>query len=121
MFVKRLKDCRQFIAGDGSILRELLHPEKVDILIRYSLAHAKVQAGRKTKPHKLKSTEVYYVIAGQGLMHIDNHSFQVGPESAIYIPPNSKQYIENTGNSNLEFLCIVDPAWCQEDEEVLDS
>ncbi len=120
MFVKYLKDCRQFIAGDGSILRELLHPNKATILTRYSLAHAKVLAGQKTKPHKLKSSETYYVIAGQGLMHIDQECFEVGPECAVYIPPNTVQYIENTGNSDLKFLCIVDPAWRQEDEDVFD-
>lgn len=120
MFVKYLKDCREFIAGDGSMLRELLRPEKAGILIRYSLAHAKVVAGQKTKPHKLKSSEVYYITAGQGLMHIDQESFEVGPECAIYIPPNAIQYIENRGNSDLKFLCVVDPAWRQEDEEVFD-
>ena len=121
MFVKYLKDCEEFIAGDDSILREILHPERADTRIHYSLAHAKVEAGQKTKPHILRSSEVYYVIAGQGLMHIDRESFEVGPVCAIYIPPNAEQYIENTGNSDLEFLCIVDPAWRQEDEEVLDS
>lgn len=121
MFVKRLKDCRQFIAGDGSILRELLHPEKAGVPVHYSLAHAKVEAGQKTKPHKLKSSEVYYVIAGQGLMHIDQESVEVGSECAIYIPPDAVQYIENTGNAELEFLCIVDPAWRQEDEQVFDG
>ena len=120
MLVKYLKDCREFIAGDDSILREVLHPEKADISVGYSLAHAKVDAGQQTKPHKLKSSEVYYVMAGQGLMHIDQESFEVGPECAIYIPPNAVQYIENTGNSDLKFLCIVDPAWRQEDEEIFD-
>ena len=52
-------------------------------------------------------------------MHIDQEIFEVGPECAICIPPNAVQYIENTGNSDLKFLCIVDPAWRQEDEEVL--
>ena len=120
MFVKYLKDCREFIAADGSILRELLHPEKAGLLIRYSLAHAKVKVGQKTKPHKLKSSEVYYVVAGQGLMHISQESFEVGPDCAIYIPPDAIQYIENIGISDLEFLCIVDPAWQEEDEEVFD-
>jgi mannose-6-phosphate isomerase-like protein (cupin superfamily) len=120
MFLKRLKDCREFIAGDGSILRELLHPEKADLQIRYSLACAKVAAGQKTKPHKLKSCEVYYITAGSGLMHIDEEFFEVGPESAIYIPPGARQYIENTGDSDLEFLCIVDPAWREEDEEIFE-
>jgi len=121
MFLKRLKDCREFTAGDGSILRELLHPEKAELQIRYSLAYAKVAKGRKTRPHKLKSSEVYYIITGRGLMHINEESFEVGPESAIYIPPGARQYIENTGGSDLEFLCIVDPAWREEDEEIFEG
>jgi mannose-6-phosphate isomerase-like protein (cupin superfamily) len=120
VFLKRLKDCREFTAGDGSILRELLHPEKAELQIRYSLAHARVAAGQKTKPHKLKSCEVYYITAGYGLMHIDEESLEVGPEIAIYIPPGARQYIENTGRSDLEFLCIVEPAWRQEDEEIFE-
>ena len=56
MFIKRLGDCQEFIAGDVSILRELLHPGKSAFKIRYSLAHAKVAAGQKTRPHRLKSS-----------------------------------------------------------------
>jgi mannose-6-phosphate isomerase-like protein (cupin superfamily) len=118
VFLKCLKDCEEFTAGDGSILRELLHPEKAELQIRYSLAYAKVAKGQKTKSHKLKSCEVYYITAGSGLMHIDKESFEVSPESAIYIPPGARQYIENTGKSDLKFLCIVDPAWREEDEEI---
>jgi mannose-6-phosphate isomerase-like protein (cupin superfamily) len=53
-------------------------------------------------------------------MHIDEESLEVGAESAIYIPPGARQYIENTGDSDLEFLCIVDPAWREEDEEIFE-
>jgi len=111
-------DCREFVAGDGSVLRELLHPEKSDLQIRYSLAYAEVAAGQTTKPHKLRTSEVYYIIEGRGLMHIDQESCEVSGACAIYIPPHSTQYIENTGDSDLKFLSIVEPAWRQEDEEV---
>jgi len=121
MLLKQLKDCEEFVAGDGSLLRELLHPEKAGLQIRYSLASAKVMAGEMTKPHKLKSSEVYYITYGKGLMHINEESFEVGRECAVYIPPNSMQYIENTGNSDLKFLCIVEPAWRKEDEEIFDN
>lgn len=121
MFLKHFKESKEIIAGDDSILRELLHPQKQDLQIRYSLAHAKVLPGKATKPHRLKASEVYYIIAGQGLMHIDKESFEVSPDSAVYIPPNATQYIENTSDSDLNFLCIVDPAWRKEDEEILDS
>jgi len=120
MFLKNLKDCEEFVAGDGSLLRELLCPEKAGLQIHYSLAYAKVMAGQMTKPHKLKSSEVYYIMTGEGLMHINEESFKVNPECAVYVPPRSRQYIENTGNSDLEFLCIVEPAWREEDEEVLE-
>lgn len=117
--LKNLTDCEEFTAGDGSILRELLHPDKADLAIRYSLAHAKVPPGTKTMPHKLKSCEVYYIIQGRGVMHIDAETFEVGPDCAVCIPPDSAQYIESTSDRELVFLCIVDPAWRQQDEEVL--
>jgi len=121
MFLKCLKDCKEIIAGDDSILRELLHPDKADLQIRYSLAHAKVLPGKATKPHRLKVSEVYYIITGNGLMHIDKESFEVGPACAVYIPPDATQYIKNTSDSDLIFLCIVEPAWRKEDEEVFES
>ena len=47
MFVKNLDKCDEFTAGDNTILRELLHPAKENLDIRYSLAHAVV------KPEKI--------------------------------------------------------------------
>lgn len=119
MFVRSLSDCEEFVAGDGSLLRELLHPDKTDIAIRYSLAHATVPPGHATKPHRLASTEVYYVIEGFGVMFVDDECEPVEPGSAVYIPPGAIQSIENTGDDELVFLCIVDPAWQPRDEEVL--
>lgn len=119
MLVRRLEDCREFVAADGSVLRELLHPVKKPMEIRYSLAHAKVAGGQSTLPHRLASCEVYYILAGRGMMHIDREARSVGSGCAIYIPPGSVQYIENVEDTDLIFLCIVDPAWCGQDEEVL--
>ncbi len=119
MFVRDLDECDEFVAGDHSILRQLLHPDKFDIACRYSLAHATVEAGQKTAPHRLKTSEVYYIIQGDGLMSIDDESQRVHAGQAVYIPPQATQYIENTGNTDLKFLCIVDPAWREEDEEIL--
>lgn len=121
MLIRRLKECPEFTGGDDSSLREFLHPDKMDVQIRYSLAHAKVPAGKKTRRHKLRTTEIYYILAGQGLMHIDEESVEVCAHCAVYIPPNATQHIENTGDCELEFLCIVDPAWRQADEVILKS
>ena len=119
MFIKKLADCPSFVAGDETILKEMLHPDKADLALRYSLAHAEVPVATASIAHRLKTSEVYYILSGSGEMHIDEESAAVEAGDTIYIPPNAVQWIKNTGNEPLAFLCIVDPAWKEEDEEVL--
>jgi mannose-6-phosphate isomerase-like protein (cupin superfamily) len=117
--IKDLDRCREFIAGDGSILRELLNPLKEDLDIRYSLARARVMPGRTTLPHRLKAAEVYYIIQGAGQMCVQDEAVRVCCGQAVYVPPGAVQSIRNTGDDDLVFLCIVDPAWRPEDEELV--
>lgn len=119
MFTRDLTDCDEFIAGDSTVLRELLHSDKHDVELRYSLAHAVLQPGQTSQRHRLKTSEVYYILEGTGLMTIDTESKEVAAGQAIYIPPHATQCIKNIGAGDLKFLCIVDPAWRAEDEEVL--
>jgi len=121
MLIKKIENCEEFVAGDHTILRELLHPNKEDLKLRYSLAHATLKPNHKSTLHRLKTSEVYYILEGEGLMHINDEAKKVSAGNLIYIPPNSAQYIENTESTNLKFLCIVDPAWRIEDETVLKS
>jgi mannose-6-phosphate isomerase-like protein (cupin superfamily) len=119
MIIKSLEKTAAFTAGDGSMLRELFHPAKEPLGLGYSLAHAEVGPGGKTRPHRLKSAEVYYVLEGRGLMHVGNEQAEVAAGQAVCIPPDTIQFIENPGPGRLAFLCIVDPAWTAGDEEVL--
>lgn len=108
------------MAGDGTSLRELLHPERdYDFSGRYSLAHAVLPPRATSLKHVLTSDEVYYILSGRGVMHVDDDSAEVGAGDAVDIPPGAVQWIENISESKLEFLCIVDPAWRADDEEIL--
>ena len=119
MLIKHLEDCEEFLAGDNTSLRELLHPDKEEVSLRYSLAHAIVHPGDTSLSHRLKTSEVYYILSGTGLMSINGETASVAPGDTIYIPAHAEQHISNTGAVDLVFLCIVDPAWRAEDEEVL--
>lgn len=119
MLIKDLKKCNEIIAGDKTILRELLNPLKENIAVRYSLAWAKVKPCQITLAHKLKSSEVYYILEGKGEMYINDEKRKVSTGQAVYIPPKSVQKIKNIGKTDLVFLCIVDPAWKKEDEEAI--
>ena len=118
MLIRKLLDCPEFIAGDGTRLRELLHPDKQAIDLRYSLAHAIVPVGQVSTPHALTTSEVYYILSGQGEMHINDEVNLVEPGDAVYIPPHARQYIRNLGEEPLVFICLVDPAWRKEDETI---
>lgn len=118
MLIQKLSACAEFIAGDSTHLRELLHPDKQPLALRYSLAHATLPVGQTSELHSLKTSEVYYILSGSGEMHIDGETQLVEPGDAVYIPPNARQFIYNCGIEPLVFICIVDPAWRQEDETV---
>lgn len=118
MLIRDLGDCEEFVAGDNTLLREILHPAKAEIELRYSLAHATLRPGDTSLPHRLNTSEVYYILQGEGLMRIGDETEIVRPGLTVYIPPCAIQSIENIGKDDLTFLCIVDPAWRAEDEEV---
>ncbi len=120
MLKRTLSDCQEFVAGDHTVLRELLHPAKHAVQLGYSVAHGKLAAGRRSKWHVLTSSEVYFFLAGHGMFSIDGESCSVEPGSMVYVPPGATQSVENSGEADMEFLCLVDPAWRIEDEAVLE-
>ena len=119
LIIKRLKDCGEIAAGDRTRLRELLHPARDAVDVRYSLAVVWLAPGKQSLAHQLKTAEVYYVVRGRGVMHIGSEAAGVVAGDAVYIPPDSVQWLENNGRDDIEFICVVDPAWRPEDETIL--
>lgn len=118
-FHKKLKNTTEFVAGDHTRLREIMHPLHDVVSIGYSLAHARVEVGHASLPHQLKGSETYYILEGKGRMFIDQESFEVEKDDVFLVPSLATQYIQNTGDSDLVFLCIVEPFWQEEEEVVL--
>jgi mannose-6-phosphate isomerase-like protein (cupin superfamily) len=122
MLIRKLQDRELITALDDTKVREILNPkhESQTLTLNYSMAHATVKPGEKSLPHKFhEASEVYYILKGKGLMHIDDETAEVSTGDTIYIPPRAVQWIENKGSDDLEFLCIVDPAWQPDAEELV--
>ena len=117
--VSHLNAVTPFVAGDGCVLRELLHPARHPVTLGYSISHAYVEVGGRTLDHWLAQSEVYYVLAGRGTMFLDNVPHTVETGSYYYIPPFVHQWLRNDGESRFEFLCIVDPPWTTDGETVV--
>ena len=119
MDVKNIDRVAAFTTKDGSEIRELLAHR--NSCIRYqSLAEARLPVGGSTAPHHhVKTEEIYYVLAGQGLMRLGSQTRKVGPGDAVAIPPGESHQITNAGTDVLKFLCCCAPGYEHEDTVLL--
>ena len=85
-----------------------------------SLAEATVAPGAKTLLHRHSVTEeIYYFIAGEGLMTLGAEQFAVRAGDAIAIQPGFAHCVVNTGTAPLKILCACSPAYSHVDTELL--
>jgi mannose-6-phosphate isomerase-like protein (cupin superfamily) len=118
MIIRDIEKADYINASDNTKLCELIHPLKENFFeISYSLAHLILEPSEKSQPHKLiNSSELYYILEGNGIIHVDSETAKIKSGQAIYVPPNSVQFIENCGKVDLKFLCIVSPPWRSSDD-----
>ena len=110
--IKDAANLPRFRASDGCNLAEVIHPQNDATAPGLSLARASLGPQQSTSPHLLDFVEIYYVISGHGLMHLNGRPVEVGPDACVYVPPHTKQWLENTDPvQDIVFLCICHPAY----------
>ena len=115
----RYADTPAYVTKDGSVIRELLHPDHHGNQ-QQSLAEATVPPGGKTLLHRHQQTEeLYHVTAGQGLMTLGDAQFPVTVGDTVAIAPGTPHCIANPGQEDLRFLCCCSPAYRHDDTELL--
>jgi mannose-6-phosphate isomerase-like protein (cupin superfamily) len=60
--------------------------------------------------HSHENEEVYIILSGKGKMTVGEKTEEVEEITAVYIPPNTKHSLINTGDENLTILYIYAPA-----------
>lgn len=120
MIKKSIASLPEILAGDHTLLKEVLHPEKDAIALNFSLAHAIIKPNSASLPHRLQhQSETYYILKGEGKIQIEEESATLKKDDTVLVPAGALQAVENTGKENLEFLCIVSPPWTENDEAIL--
>jgi mannose-6-phosphate isomerase-like protein (cupin superfamily) len=120
MLIKSLSACPSLLAKDGCRIFELLHMKNDAIELPYSLAVAEIEPGDRSYRHRLRQTEVYYVITGHGRMHVDDEMAEIEGGDAVLIPGGAEQWIENVADHVLRFIAVVSPPWSEADDERLE-
>jgi mannose-6-phosphate isomerase-like protein (cupin superfamily) len=115
----RYNDVQPFITRDGSVIRELMHPN-INPSLCQSVAEATVPIGSETLLHRhLKSDEIYHILEGDGRMSLGGDEFDATEGDTIYIPSGTPHRIRNTGSIPLRIFCSSCPAYTDEDTEVV--
>lgn len=120
ILIKNAENVPSFLAGDKTWIKEVLHPKNDDIDLPYSVAFGHLEVGHSSRPHILhQQTEVYIILDGKGEINVDNikQSFRKG--DCFLVSPGGNQFVVNTGETILQFICIVSPPWQEEQEEIL--
>lgn len=67
---------------------------------------AEIKSGDELKVHRHEAAEVYYFIAGEGIVKIEGMENSVQANSVAYIPGNAAHGIRNTGQCDLRFFYV---------------
>ena len=107
-------------APDGAEIRVLI--DRPQGAARLSLAEALVKPGERTACISHRTIEeIWYIVRGIGRFYRqmpdgEEQTAEVAPGDALLIPTGYRFWIENTGPSNLVFLCCDTPPWPGPDE-----
>jgi mannose-6-phosphate isomerase-like protein (cupin superfamily) len=104
----------------GSEIRPLIDRTTASIT-RCSLAEEILLPGQSVTPHHHREIEeVYYIIAGYGVMTVGDEQREVAAGDAVFIPRGHRHTLANTGSEPIRLLLVCGPAFFYEDE-VLDT
>ena len=93
----------------GALSKPLAAPDTLNTRhLDYRISMYQPMAYVKRHSHKVQE-QVYHVLEGEGLMHIDGKDHVVRRHDFIYLPPGVAHAIENTGTSDLIFLVVTSP------------
>lgn len=71
-----------------------------------------VGPGQRThEPHRHEGHEFFFVLEGAAEFFLEGERRRVGPQTALYCPPQSLHGISNAGDTELRYLVIKDYPW----------
>lgn len=112
MEVKNINKTEYFTAVDGCRITELFGISTAG-LKEVSLAYAIVKPKERTAAHTHDFLEIYAIVKGKGIMHLDNEAQEVNEGDAILIKKGSSHFIEAKGSNELGFYCICVPSFTE--------
>jgi len=109
-------DLNQVANVCNQILREVISLSTV------SLAHVTMNPHADSLLHKhLNMDEIYYILNGEGFLHVGNRTILVQKGACVVIPKNTNHKLCNTSGHFLEHLVFASPPFNAKDVDLIDE
>ena len=95
MNTKKIEEIESFSAQEGTKIRQIFSPADTDNAIRYSLAHCTINPGNSSKPHTMKTSEIFYILQGSGIMHVGTEQKEITKNEAERILKSAHEHEHN--------------------------
>ena len=74
----------------------------------FAMRRIEVKPGQSVPLHNHSEDHEIYILEGKGKFYNDKGEIEIGCKGDfVYIPPNEKHGIDNIGEDNLAFLCLI--------------
>lgn len=111
MIVRNLNDKEvletTYRAHGGGIAQMILDQRILEEIGFLAIAH--LDPGKELESHVDPMEEIYFVLSGTGIMHVDDEQQQVNPGDATWIPVGSAHSLFNNGTEACVILVVASP------------
>lgn len=104
-----LKDAVTGVLHGGAGTFRILIDEEMSGAKHFSLLVNTMKAGVEGSEHKHEEEHCFYILSGRGTMYIDGKPFEVGPEMAVYAPPNVMHKFDAGPDEDLTYVVVYAP------------
>ncbi|HHW01753.1 MAG TPA: cupin domain-containing protein [Thermoanaerobacterales bacterium] len=93
----------------GRLTRVIVGPGAPVEAQNFVMGYVTVYPGGSVPLHSHEQEEVYFIVSGKGIMHVNDERENVESGSYIYIHPNSTHMLENTSSENMIMMFCYAP------------
>jgi quercetin dioxygenase-like cupin family protein len=105
MLIRNLQELKAVSYGEGIEKRVVIGPKEG--APTFVMRIFDLPPGASSPYHGHDWEHEVFILSGKGLAVTEDGEYAVGPEDAVFVPPEEVHCFRNTGQGTLRFMCLV--------------
>ena len=96
------------VPGGGGVF-QILIDEEISGAKHFSLLVNEIIPGSKSREHAHEVEQCWYILNGEGIVHIGDSEYLIKPGNAVFAPIGMRHSVECTGDKPLRYVVVYAP------------